>query len=135
MSQILDESTSTREKSADPSLGEIVDDDSLTTMMVNSIVVDQGIVGTNSRLTDENQMSDPNLKRMKTIIQAKERSGNKIKINKNYLNIVRKKLLKHLLNLKIIKNLIYLVDDEKFGKKRQRYLIPRKKSKVYSAPI
>ena len=44
-SQLLDKSTSTREGSPDPSLGEMVDDDSLTTMMVNSIVVDQGIVG------------------------------------------------------------------------------------------
>ena len=38
---------------------------------------------------------------------------------------MQKKLLKHLPNLKIVKNLIYLVDDDKFKNKRQRYLIQR----------
>ena len=37
----------------------------------------------------------------------------------------KKKLSKQLLNLKIIKGLIYLVDEEKFKNKRYRYLMPR----------
>ena len=32
---------------------------------------------------------------------------------------------KQLPNLKIIKNLMYLVDEDKFGNKRNRYVIPR----------
>ena len=50
---------------------------------------------------------------------------NKIKINKRDLNNKQKQLLKYLPNLTIIKNLIYLVDGDKFGNMRQRYLIPR----------
>ena len=49
--KLLEESTSTREQSSDSLLGERLSDDSLTTMMVNSIEIDQGIVGTNSSLT------------------------------------------------------------------------------------
>ena len=58
-------------------------------MMLNSIKVDRGIVGTNIRLTDEFQMSDLNLKWLKTIIQAKERSQDKYKTNKKDLNNIQ----------------------------------------------
>ena len=67
----------------------MVDHDSLTTMMVNSIVVDQGIVGIYSKLPD-GQMTDPNLKWIELIIQKKERSENKIKVSKKDLNNVQK---------------------------------------------
>ena len=49
--------------------------------MVNSIDVDNNIVGTNISLTNEFQMSDPNLKWLKSIIETKERSQNKYKIS------------------------------------------------------
>ena len=67
-------------------------------MMANSIDADQGIACTNSSLTDEYKMCDPNLKWLKTIIQAKERSQNKYKVNKKDFNNIQKKLLKYLLN-------------------------------------
>ena len=76
-SKLLDESTSTRSEWSDSSLGKMLYEDSLTTMMVNSIDVDQGIWGTNSSLTDEYQMSDPNLKWLKNIIQGNKRSQSK----------------------------------------------------------
>ena len=110
LSKLIEESACTREESPDSMIGEMLSDDSLTNIMANSIEIDQGIVGTNSSLTDDYQMFDQNLKWLNTIIKAKERSGNKIKVNK--------KLLKYLPNLKIIKNLIYLVDEDKFGIKR-----------------
>ena len=94
-------------------------------MMVNSVDVDNNIVGTNSSMTNEFQMSVPNLKWLKTIIETKERSQNKYQINKKDLNNIQKKLLKYLPNKKIIKNLIYLVDEDKFKNKRHRYLMPR----------
>ena len=51
LSKLQDESTSTREESSDSLLGEMLSDDFLTTMMVNSIKVNQIIVGTKSSLT------------------------------------------------------------------------------------
>ena len=53
-------------------IGERPDDDSLTSMMVNAIDVDNIIVGTNSSLTSEFQMSDPNLRWLKNIPHAKK---------------------------------------------------------------
>ena len=95
------------------SLGERVGDDSLT--MINSITIDHEIVGTNSRLTNEYQMSDPNLRWIRNIIISKSSSGKKVP--KKNLDTIQKNLLKQLSNLKIIKNLIYLVDEDKFGNK------------------
>ena len=123
-SQLLDESTSTREGSSDLSLGKIVDDDSLTTTMINSIVVNHEIVGTNSRLTDKYQISDPNLKWIRDIMKSKDSSRKKAKVNNKDLTTVQKKLLKHLPNLQISKDLIYLVDEDKFGNKRNRHVMP-----------
>ena len=52
---------------------------------------------------------------------------NKIKINKKELdNNIQRKLLKYLPHLKIIKNLIYLVDEDKYGNKRHRYVMQKK---------
>ena len=89
----------------------MVGNDSLTTTIINSIVVFHEIVGTNSRLTNilEFQISEPNLKCIREIIQSKTSIGHKIKVPKKDLDTVRKKLLKHLPNLKII---IYLVDED-----------------------
>ena len=64
-------------------------------------------------------MSDPNLKWIKTLIQARDTSKNKIKVNKKELSNIQMKLLKYLTNLKTIKKLIYLVDEDKFGNKRR----------------
>ena len=72
-------------------------------------------------------MSDQNLKWLKTIIQAKERSKKKYKINKKDLNNIQKKLLKLKMSLKVIKNLIYFVDEDKFGNKIQIYVMLRNK--------
>ena len=82
--------------------------------MINSITIDHEVVGTNSRLTNEYQMSDPNLRWIKNIINYKSSNGNKIKVPKKNLDTIQKKLLKQLPNLKIIKNLTYLVDEDKF---------------------
>ena len=112
-SKLLDESLSTLEGSPDLSLGEKMDNDSLTSLMVNSIDVDNNILGINSSLTNEFQMPDPNLKWLKIVIESKERSQDIYKIIKKDLNNIQKKLLKYLPNLKIIKNLIYLVDKDK----------------------
>ena len=89
------ESTCTREKSPDTSLEETLNDDLITNLTFNSIDLDHDIVGTNSRLTDEYQMSDPNLRWIKTIIKDRDMNKNKIKINKKELeNNMQKKLLK-----------------------------------------
>ena len=109
-------------ESPDSSLGERVGGDSLT--MINSITIDHEIVGTNSRLTNEYQMSDPNLRWIRNIIISKSNNGSKIKVPKKDLDTIHKKLLQQLPNLKIIKNLIYLVHDDKFGNKRNRYVMP-----------
>ena len=92
--------------------------DSITNLIFNSLEIDHECVGTNSRLTDEHHMSDPNLKWIKTIIQARDRSQNKIKVNIKELNNIQKKLLKYLQHLKIIKDFIYLVDKDKYGNER-----------------
>ena len=73
--------------------------------MVNSNDMVNSIVGTNSSLTGEFQMSDPNLKRLKTIIETKRLRLEGLKINiKDLKNNIQKKLLKYLPSLKIIKN-------------------------------
>ena len=95
-SKLLDESTSTPETSSDLSLEEM-HDDSLTNLMVNSIDMDNNIVGTNISLTGDFQMSDPKLKWLKTIIETKGLSPEGLKINKKDLkNNIQKKLLKYL---------------------------------------
>ena len=60
-SKLLDESMSTPERSSGSLLEETSYDDSLSNMMVNAINMDNDIIGTNSSLTSEYQMSDPNL--------------------------------------------------------------------------
>ena len=60
-SKLLDESMSTPERSSEPLLEETSYNDSLSNMMVNAINMDNDIIGTNSSLTSEYQMSDPNL--------------------------------------------------------------------------
>ena len=94
--------------------------------MVNAIDVDNTIVGTNSNLSSEFQMSDSNLRWFKNIILAKRTSKEKFELDKRdpHTNI-KKKLLKQLPNLKIIKDLIYLVDKDKFKNKRYRYPMPQ----------
>ena len=63
---------------------------------------------------------------MKNIILAKRTNNERFKLDKNDPNTnIKKKLLKQLPSLKIIKDLIYLVDEDKFKNKRYRYLMPR----------
>ena len=81
--------------------------------MINSIALNHIIVGTNSRLTNEYQMSDPNLKWISDIIKSNANSGSKVKVTKKNLDATQKKLLKLLPKLKILKNLIYLVEIQK----------------------
>ena len=52
-SKLLDESPSTLNRPSGLLIGERTDDDSLTSIMVNAIDVDNIIVGTNSSLTSE----------------------------------------------------------------------------------
>ena len=71
-------------------------------------------------------MSDPNLRWLKIIILAKKTSKEKFELDKRDPNTnIKKKLRKHMPSLKIIKDLIYLVDEDKFKNKRYRYLMPR----------
>ena len=51
-------------------------------------------------------------------------------MNKKDLNNIQKKMLKYLPNLKIIKDFIYLVDEDKSGNKRRRFLIPRNEIEI-----
>ena len=77
----------------------MISDDSLT--MINFITIDHEVVGINSRLTNEYQMSDPNLRWIRNIIISKSSSGNKFKVPKKNLDTIQKKFLKQLPNLKI----------------------------------
>ena len=77
--KLLDESPSTLNGQSGLLIGERSDEDSLTSMMVNSINVDNIIVGTNSSLTSEFQMSDPNLRWLKNIIISKKTNKDKFK--------------------------------------------------------
>ena len=113
LSKLLEESTSTHDGPFCLSSGEMVDDDSLETTMINSIALNHNIVGSNSRLTNEYQMSDPNLKWISDIIKSNANSGSKVKVTKKNLDATQKKLLKLLPKLKILKNLIYLVEIQK----------------------
>ena len=81
-------------------LGEKVGNHSIAT--INSINIDHEIVGTNSRLTNEYKMSDPNLRWIRNIINSKPSDGSKIKVPKKDLDTIHKKLLKQLPNLKIL---------------------------------
>ena len=106
-SKLLDESLSTLNGPSGLLIGERSDDDSLTSMMVNAIELDNNIIGINSSLTNEFQMSDPNLKLLKTIKESNERSQESLKINKKDLkNNKQKKSLKYLPNFKIERTLI-----------------------------
>ena len=60
-------------------------------------------------------MSDPNLRWLKNIILAKRTNKERFEFDKRDPNTnIKKKLLKQLPNLKLIKDLIYLVDEDKF---------------------
>ena len=121
VSKLLDESTSTPDRPSGPLLEEMFDDDSLSTMMVNSIGVNNNIIGTNSSLTSEFQVPDPNLRWLKNIITSKRTNKERFELDKKDPNTnIKKKLLKQLPNFQIIKDLIYLVDEDKFKNKRSR---------------
>ena len=142
----IEESTSTPERSSDPSLEEMSYEKSITRQMeeptstperssdpsleemscINAIEVDHNIIGTNSSLTSDYQMSDQNLRWLKQIITSKVTIKDIPKLDKKDPSTnIKRKLLKQLPNLQIIKDLIYLVDEDEFKNKRCRYIMPR----------
>ena len=71
-------------------------------------------------------MVDPNLRWLKKIIKSKRTNEERFELDKQDPNTnIKRKLLKQLPNNQIIKDLIYLVDEDKFKNKRSRYLMPR----------
>ena len=70
--KLSDESTSTPDRPSGPLLEEKVDNDPFAKMSINAISANNKIIGTNSSLTSEFQMSDPNLRWLKNIILAKK---------------------------------------------------------------
>ena len=69
------------------------------------------IIGTNSSLTSDYQMSDPNLKWLKQIILSRPNINELPKLDKNDPHtIIKRKLLKQLSNLQIKKDLIYFTE-------------------------
>ena len=145
-SQPQGETTSTPERPPGPSLEEMSYDESMTMQFkkststperppgpsleerssINAIEVDHDIIGTNSSLTSEYQMSDSNLRWLKQIILSNKTIKEIPKMDKADPNtIIKRKLLKQLPNLQIKKDLIYFVDEDKFKNKRYRYLMPK----------
>ena len=128
-SQLLIDPGSTRGHGSEASLLEDPhDDDSITRLHVDAIEINEpsDIIGTNSRITCHYQMSDPNLRWIKElIIKRDQNNGRTPKVNKKELVNVQKKLLKHIKNLRIIKDLIYLLDHDKFGNQTRRYVMPK----------
>ena len=92
----------------------------------NAIEVNNDIIGTNSSLTSEYQMSNPNLRCLNHIIMSKATIKDIPKLDQKVPSTnIKRKLLKQFPNLQIIKDLIYLVDEDKIKNKRCRYLMPR----------
>ena len=63
-------------------------------------------------------MSDINLRWLKEVIRQRNASDDRPKITRKVLNATQKKLLRYLMGFKILKDLIYFVDDDKFGNER-----------------
>ena len=62
-----------------------------------------------------------------SISKGSNTSREKFKFDKKDPNTnIKMKLLRHLSNLHIVKDLIYLVDEDKYKNKRYRYLMPRR---------
>ena len=70
-------------------------------------------------------MSDPYLLLIKDLIIQKDKNNDRLqKVNKKDMCNIKKKLLKHVNNLRIIKDLLYLMDHDTFDNQTKRYVIP-----------
>ena len=123
-SQLLNDPVSTRKESSNSLLGETKEECSNTNLAFCTLDVNN-IVGTNSKLTGEFQMSDINLRWLKEVIRQRNASDGRSKIVRKGLNVTQKKLLRYLPGFKIMKDLIYFVDEDKFGNERHRYVMPK----------
>ena len=88
------------------------------------------IVGTNSKLTSEYQTSDVNLRWLNKVIRQRDLSNGRPKITRKSLIPTQKKLLKDIPSFIILKNIIYFVDDDKFGNKRHPYVMPKNETNL-----
>ena len=94
----------------------------------NTIEVNEpsDIIGTNQMTSSDYQMSDPNMRWIKDLIIQKDKNNIRLpKMNKKDLCNIRKKFLKHVNNLRIIKDLLYLMDHDKFGNQTKSYVMPK----------
>ena len=110
-------------------LGELKDDSSITNLAFCSLDINN-VVGTNSKLTSEYQMSDPDLKWLKEVIHQRDANNGRAKIARKGLITSRKKLLKYLPSFVILKDLIYFVDEDKFKNERYRYVMLKNEQKL-----
>ena len=76
-------------------------------------------------------MFDPTLQWLKELIIERDANYGQFSLPKKAnLRSVQRKLLKHQPNFKIIKNLIYFIDKDKFGNELKRYVIPKNEIKL-----
>ena len=122
-SHLLNDPISTPEESSNCLPGETNDDCSITNLAFCNLDVNN-IVGTNSKFSSEYQMSDVNLRWLKEVIRQRDASNGRPKITRKGLIPTQKKLLKYLASFIILKDLIYFVEEDKFGNERHRYVMP-----------
>ena len=123
-SRLLNDPISTRKESLHSLLGQKEVGRSISNLNFCAMEVNN-IVGTNSKLSSEYQMSDTNLRLLKEVIRLKDPNYSKPKVTRKGLNAILKKLLRYLPGLRIMKDLIYFVDEDKFGNERYRYVMPK----------
>ena len=128
-SQILNDPINTREESSHSLLGEKEVERSISNLNFCAMEV-KNIVGINSKLTSEYQMSDGNLRWLKEVIQQRETNNDRPKTKRKGLIPTQKKLLKYLPSFIILKDLIYFVDEDKFGNERHRYVMPKNETNL-----
>ena len=76
-------------------------------------------------------MSDPTLQWLKELIIERDANNGQFSLPKRAnLSSVQRKLFKHLSNFKIIKNLIYFIDKNKFGNELRRYVVQKNEIKL-----
>ena len=114
---------STRKASSNSLLGKSEVERSIKNLDFYALEVND-IVGINSRLSSEFQMSDTNLRWLKEVIRQRNANDGRPKITRKGLIATQKKLLKYLSDFRKMKDLIYFVDEDKFGNERCRYVMP-----------
>ena len=75
-------------------------------------------------------MQDTNLRWLKEVIRQRNANNGKTKASRKGLNYTQKKLLKYISSFRIMKDLIYLVDEDKFGNERYRYVMPKNETNL-----